>query len=309
MLYLIKHNNNNIFIFCPFLTAASTSKLHPESVNGTAVCDGGAPSTLSFTQSDQQISPGSGAKEKKKESASEKEHIERPNADKELLVTVLLEEAVSKGSDEPPAVKDKEVEIRNRHQQDNLEDSKHDDEEIVCHTVSYMNHNKEDECIPLKGDINPEQIAGSQLKCLLMESRTGESTCNVLKMIMNTSLGEKMREQVPHVETSTTLAKPTVENTVCWDEYMAPVADEMPEGERSEEFFTSLLSDVQTHLILSSQHDTQLTWHFPAGPGLSEEVQCPLWPLPAMSYYPVSGPTVPFEGEDQNVVTAVEFTV
>lgn len=280
------------------------------------VCDGGALSALTFTQSqttmsDQQISPGSGAKEEKKESSPEKEDGERPNTDKEQLITVLLDEAVSKGSDEPPAAKDKEVEIRNRHQQDNLEDSKHDDGEIVCHNVSYINHNKEDECIPLKGDINPDQVPGAQLKCMLMEGKTGESTCNVQKTIMDTSLGEKMQEQTqrPHVEKSATLANSTAEETVCWDEYMAPVADEMPEGERSEQIFTSLLSDVQTHLMLSSQHDTQMTWHFPAGPGLSDEVQCPLWPLPAMSYYPVSEPTVPFEGEDQNFVTAIEFTV
>lgn len=284
-------------------------------VNGTAVCDGGALSTLTFTQSqttlsDQQISSGCGAKEKKKESAPEKEDGERPNADKEQLITVLLDEAVSKGSDEPPAAKDEEVEIRNRHQQDNLEGPERDDGEIVCHTVSYMNHNKKDECIPLKGDINPEQVPWPQLKFLLMEGKTGESTCNVQKTITNTSLGEMMQEQVhqPHVEKST-LAKPTVEKTVCWDEYMPPVADEMPEGERSDQIFASLLSDVQTHLMLSSQHDTQMTWHFPAGPGLSEEVQCPLWPLPAMSYYPVSEPTVPFEGEDQNFVTTIEFTV
>lgn len=284
-------------------------------VNGTAVCHGGALSTLSFTQSqttlsDQQISPGSGAKEKKKESPPENEDRERPNADKELLITVLLEEAVSKGSDEPSAAKDKEVEIRNRHQQDNLEDTKHDGGEIVCHTVSYMNHNKEDECIPLKGDINPEQVPWPQLKFLLMEGKTSESTCNVQKTIMNTSLRETMQEQVhqPHVEKST-IAKPTVEETVCWDEYMSPVANKMPDGERSEQIFASLLSDVQTHLMLSGPHDTQMTWHFPAGPGLSEEVQCPLWPLPAMSYYPVSDPTVPFEGEDQKVVTAIEFTI
>lgn len=285
-------------------------------VNGTVVCDGGPLSTLTFTQtqttmSDQQISPGSGAKEEKKESAPEKEDGERPNADKEQLITVLLDEAVSKGNDEPPAVKDKEVEIRNRHQQDNLEDSKHDNGEIVCPNVSYINHNKEDECIPSKGDINPEQVPGAQLKCMLMEGKIGDSTCNVQKTTMNTSLGEKMQEQTQraHVEKSTTLAYSTAEEAVCWDEYMAPVADEMPEGERSEQIFTSLLSDVQTHLMLSSQHDTQMTWHFPAGPGLSEEVQCPLWPLPAMSYYPASEPTVPFEGEDQNFVTTIEFTV
>lgn len=276
------------------------------------MCDGGALSTLAFTQSqttlsDPQISPGSGAEEKKKESAPEKEDGERPNADKEQLITVLLDEAVSKGSDEPPAAKDKEVEIRNRHRQDNLEDSKHEDGEIVCHTVLYMNHNKKDECIPLKGDINPEQVPGPQLKFLLMEGKTGESTCNVQKTITNTSLGETMQEQVhrPHVEKST-LVKPTLEEMVCWDEYMSPVADE---GERSEQIFASLLSDVQTQLMLSSQHDTQMTWHFPAGPGLSEEVQCPLWPLPAMSYYPVSEPAVPFEGEDQNFVTTIEFTM
>lgn len=128
----------------------------------------------------------------------------------------------------------------------------------------------------------------------------GESTVTVQKA--STSLGEEMQEQVhvPRV-VKATLANASDDETVCWDEQIVvPDAEETAVGERSE--FTSSRFGAQ-----GQRNDTQVNWHFPAGPGLIEEVRCPLWPLPPMSYYPVLEPRRPFEGADQNVILGGTF--
>ncbi|XP_056250252.1 protein angel homolog 1 isoform X2 [Seriola aureovittata] len=117
------------------------------------------------------------------------------------------------------------------------------------------------------------------------EDSIQETTCLVQRQI-----------QIPSVEESVTPSVTVDKITECWDEYLAPSAHERHGGENSSKLvFTSLLSNNQTHLKFTGQHDTQTGWHFAAGPGLAEEVQCPLWQFPTVSYYPPTEPTVPFE--------------
>ncbi|XP_077477429.1 protein angel homolog 1 isoform X2 [Stigmatopora argus] len=52
---------------------------------------------------------------------------------------------------------------------------------------------------------------------------------------------------------------------------------------------TSLLSVAQTH------RDTKCGWHFPAGPGLVDEIHCPHWHFPTISYYPSVDQMRPFD--------------
>lgn len=303
------------------LIEASKKDLPPAPANGTAVWDGGAVTTRRFTPAqttllDQWLSPKGETKERMKELSPEKEDDMRPDADKEQLIAVLhyetKNEAASKISEVQPAVKEKEAETRNEPQQDNVEDPEHDDGEII-----------HSEVFNVKQNADPEQELRAQLECLLMEDSTRESAYPVQKTIKTPSLEDSatpaelciqettgpIQEQIqtPRVEESTTPTKTTAEVTECWDEYVAATADEMHGGESSKLIFASLLSNTQTHLTLSRQHDTQSDWHFPTGPGLREEVQCPLWPFPEMSYYPPIEPTVPFEGEDQNLFTIVIF--
>ncbi|KAK1893542.1 Protein angel like 1 [Dissostichus eleginoides] len=88
-------------------------------------------------------------------------------------------------------------------------------------------------------------------------------------------------------------AETPAEVTECWDEYLASAAQR---GESSSELiFSSLLSNTQLQLKVSGQHETQAGWHFPAGRGLLEELQCPLWQFPTASYYPPIDSTVGFE--------------
>ena len=97
---------------------------------------------------------------------------------------------------------------------------------------------------------------------------------------------------IPGAEEFVSEAETVVKVTECWDEYLAD-NDGAPS---SDLVFTSLLANTE-NLTFSGQHDTQTGWHFPAGPGLADEVQCPLWQFPAVSYYPPAELTMPFEGE------------
>ncbi|XP_070776757.1 protein angel homolog 1 [Enoplosus armatus] len=272
---------------------ASKKDLPLAVVNGQAVWDGGVVTIRRFTPSqttslDQWVSPSSGTKgetkERMKEPSPEKKDV-GPDTDKEQLMAVLhdekKDEAASKMSEVQPAVKEKEADTRDG-QQDEVEAPKQGDGEITIHQV--LKQNTGDGSIFTAEDISPEQALWAQLEHLQTED-SAQDTCPVQEQM-----------QIPSVEESMTPAKSTAEVTERWDEFVVPTADEMHGEESSSKLmFSSLLSNTEAHLKLSGQHDTQTGWHFPAGPGLAEEVQCPLLQFPAVSYYPPEEPTVPFE--------------
>lgn len=268
-------------------------------VNGKKVWNGDAVPTLNITQC--QTSPLDQQSSATEESDGEKEDEESPTSAKEQPGADLIDEAVAVRIEEPPSVEDCKGESRNDHQPDNLEDPRHDEEELDGRNMSSMKHNIEDGCVASAGGITSEQELSLLLKCFQMDGRRGgESSVTLQKAETTASLGEKMQEQVdvPRVVKST-LADATGDETVCWDEQIVePVAEEMPEGDMSEPMFTYPRFGIQ-----AQQNDTQVNWQFPAGPGLIEEVRCPRWTLPLMSYYPVLESRAPFEGADQNVVT------
>lgn len=214
---------------------------------------------------------------------------------------------------------------------------KEDREITIHHEVFHMKQNTEDGSFFPTEDISSEQALGAQLEHLQTEDSTLETTRSVQEKLKIPSLEESVTPAVPSIrdtthpvqeqiqiqrllesvipavpsirdtthpvqeqmqiqnlEESMAPAKTTAEVTECWDEYVAPTADGGESG--SMLLLSSLLSNTQT-LLVSGQHDTQTSWHFPAGPGLAEEVQCPLWQFPALSYYPPIEPIVPFEGQ------------
>ncbi len=207
------------------------------------------------------------------------------------------------------------AETRNGLQQDNMEAPSQEGVEItVHHEVFNMKQNTEDGCSFTTEDVNPGQELSAQLVYLQTEDSALKTICAVQKKLEIPSLDESLTQaelkieetsdpaqeqmQTPSHEESTP-AETEPEVTECWDEYLAPTAHEIQGEESSALVFSSLLSNPQTHLTLSREHDTQTGWHFPAGPGLSGEVQCPLFEFPAVSYYPQVEP-LPFEGEDRN---------
>lgn len=299
-------------------------------VNGTAVWDGGAVTTRRLFQSqtsllDQWLSPGSGTtgetEERMKEPSPEKEEDTGPGADEEQLLAVLHgdteNEAASEMSEVQPAAKEKEAETINGPQE---EGPKEEDTDMTNHhEMLHTMQSTDDGLICQTEVINPERELGAQLECLQMEDSAKVTTYPVLKneglpnsedlvtpaetSIQETSGQVQEQIQIPSVKESRTPAKAPIEQTECWDEYISISADGMHGGESSELPLASLLSNSQIHLDLS--RDTQTGWHFPAGPGLTEEVLCPLWQFPAMSYYPPIEPAVPFEGEDLLTVVII----
>lgn len=120
-----------------------------------------------------------------------------------------------------------------------------------------------------------------------------ESVTPAEPSIQETTPSVQEQIQIPRAEDLVTDTETAAESAECWDEYLA----QNDGASNSELVFASLLANTQ-NIAYSRQHDTETGWHFPAGPGLADEVQCPLWQFPAVSYYPPAELTVPFEGEN-----------
>lgn len=261
------------------------------------MCDGYAVPTFGLAQCqptplDQQSSAAEELDGEKPDEGSPSPAKEQPSGD-------LIDVAVAAWIEEHPSVKDTEGEGRSDHRQDHdVEDPRQNKGELVDRNVSSMENNKEDGGIFSAGDISTEQELALLWKCMQMDGGSGgESTVTVQRA--TTSLGEKMQEQVhvPPRVFKATLADARGDKMVYWDEQLVvPDAEETPVGERSEPVVASPRFDSQDR-----RNDVQVNWHFSAGPGLTKEVRCPLWPLPPTSYYPVLEPRGPFEGVDQNV--------
>nr|XP_061798250.1 protein angel homolog 1-like [Nerophis lumbriciformis] len=78
------------------------------------------------------------------------------------------------------------------------------------------------------------------------------------------------------LEDSGNAAEGITQETEFWDDYNV-MLNGVASSNRKQ---TSPLSVAQTG------RDTECGWHFPAGPGLVDEIHCPHWRFPAMSYYP-----------------------
>lgn len=239
-----------------------------------------------------------------KKQSPEKEDDMKPGQEKEQLRVALQHEPKTVGdsrmSEEQPVVTEKELETRDVQRQDNVEDHWRDE--------FYVEQNTEDICGLMTDEVNP----GALVDGLLMVSRSLESAHPLQKTIKPPSFEDHVLPTDLRIQESTgsiqeqiqTPCVEEVDETECWDEYIVAIADEMHGGESPKLRFTS---NTQNQLKLNRQHDTQPYWHFPAGPGLREEVKSPLWSFPELSYYPLMEPTVPFEGEDFKCFTIVIF--
>ncbi|XP_029316607.1 protein angel homolog 1 isoform X2 [Cottoperca gobio] len=271
---------------------ASKKSLPPAVINGKAVWDGGAVAARRFNQSqktmlDQWLSPSSGTKERMKEPSPEKK-----DTGKEQLMAGLHEETKNEVALKMSKVKSAAP--------------KQEDGEITYpYEVFHLKQNTEDWSVFPSVDISPEQTLMPQLECLQTEDGIQETQSQFGKKIKIPSLEESVTPAEPSIQETTRSVQeqiqsleesmPPAEETECWDEYVVPTADGDGEESSLKLGVLSLLSNTPTHLKLSGQHDAQAGWHFPAGPGLAEEMQCPLWQFPAVSYYPPIEPTVPFE--------------
>lgn len=191
-----------------------------------------------------------------------------PNVNKELM-SVLQEEtnngAAIKMSEGQLVVKEKDTEMRNAQQQDGVEAPTQDAREDI-NQVLHRNPNIENI------SIFPPLPRWANVKYLQMDDSTHELTCSIQTQFQTPALEDSV---IPAENSIQETAKTVTQKTEIWDEYAAADADDV-----------------------CGQHGEQAGWHFKVGPGLSAEVQCPLWQFPAMSYYPPVKQTFPFEGEN-----------
>ncbi|XP_024861537.1 protein angel homolog 1 isoform X2 [Kryptolebias marmoratus] len=265
-------------------TGQSEKDLSPKLINGRTEWDGGT-ATIINSQSEtallDQIRETMGDEKERVEEPDLKDNNTNLDMDKEPLTVFLHKETKN---DTAPKMREMQSALK-----EEVETPKHKNSD----------------------DINPQQALMEQFKCLQIEDSIQEVTCPKQKQTQTETLDVSVleAEESKHIcsadeqvlssdlDESKSPAKTTSEVTECWDEYLAPTGDVTfnAAGDSEIVYTDSFLSSTQTHPNLDEQHDAQTGWHFPAGPGLAQEVQCPFWQLPAGSYYPPMEPTVPLE--------------
>lgn len=180
------------------------------------------------------------------------------------------------------------------------------------------NGNTEDATCVQSEALGPEQALELQLKGLQTDEATEKHICSGLAKIPAHAVEETVvpaedgtQETICPVqkEEESSSVNAAVEVTECWDEYwLTSDSDKEQVGANSSRLvFPALSSSDQNHTTLSEQHNTQTSWHFPAGLGLAEEVECPLWQFPVASYYPSMESIEPFEGKSRTVVRTLSL--
>lgn len=216
-----------------------------------------------------------------------KEEGSPPDTDKEELMAVLCErtknEGLSERNEVQRGVMEKEAEMNDGNQQDTTNTPEHDIQQTtVLFEELQVKQNREE------GNVSTEM--GPQERMAHVDQKpaedvTPETVC---------SLEEQMARQ--SIEESKPPVEATAVEVECWDEYKVSNVDAT--GANSLSFvLASLLSESETLCEDGSLQHEPTAWHFPAGPGLADELQCPLWQFPTMSYYPPLEQPVPFEGE------------
>lgn len=151
-----------------------------------------------------------------------------------------------------------------------------------------------------------EQSLCAQLGQLETEDSSTHSEVPCLKELLSssedskhvTTFSERAIVQMSNVKDSSVPSlKASGKAMECWDEYIAPTGDTSKDSVENtlSMCFVPPVCTSQSELSFSGQQFAQQGYHFAVGPGLANEVQCPLWQFPAVSYYPTMEPTVPFE--------------
>ncbi|XP_068195808.1 protein angel homolog 1 isoform X2 [Antennarius striatus] len=298
--------------------AESSKKDSPPAVfDGTTVWDGDTVPIQRFTQAqttplDQPLDPSCGTLGEKKERIEKRmnepgmvnEGNIMPLAENERLMVVQHEEVEDKAAlgmrEVQPAVKEREAVTISGNKQER-EGPKQRDGEIVQPDVFHLKLNFNDECVFSSEDTNPEVELIAKSKCLQINSNADSTYYAVQKKIKMPNTQDPIIIDEPSTQRTTFVGQepiqtPTVEESVMsagatseviefWDEY-----DQMHGG-------SSAKMTTASHVSNKEGHDAQTSWHFPAGAGLANEVQYPLWQFPTMSYYPQINPTAHMEVE------------
>nr|XP_015825695.2 protein angel homolog 1 [Nothobranchius furzeri] len=177
-----------------------------------------------------------------------------------------------------------------------VEPPKLEDGEIVGH---HMTKCTDGEGINA-GGISPQEELLVQLTYLQTEEGIHKHACQAQKLKLSET-SNMVRVQAEESNSGCSGDKRLEDKTVfkateCWDDYVILSGDVNSNAAGNEGVLLNpLLFNTQPHLDVGVQLDAQTSWHFPAAPGLTQEVQCPLWHFPVASYYPQLELTTPFE--------------
>ncbi|KAM9354868.1 protein angel homolog 1 [Pholidichthys leucotaenia] len=297
---------------------ASEKGVSPAILNGTAVWDGGAIQSRRFTKlettlQNQHLSPTSDLKGKTKEKedlSTEKQNGTTVDMDTGSVIAILHKDPNSNAS-EVIEVKEKEMVDKPGAVLERVEHPKQLAGEAVSHhKVLHLKQGKEEGSCSPTGEISPDQIPNRQFESLQINESLQETDCPIWDpnleelltqaedSILETSSYAKEQIQEPQVTESLPFKEATDEIIECWDEYLLSTSDETHSGAHSSTVVVAFpLSDTENHFKVRGQDYAQTCFHFPVGPGLAEEMQCPLWQFPTVSHYPPVEQTVPFEVE------------
>ncbi|XP_038147303.1 protein angel homolog 1 isoform X2 [Cyprinodon tularosa] len=233
------------------------------SVNGKAACNGDTASVRS-------PKPGTAMQDQSREI---KEKLKEPDPKEEEPISTVLQEDERLSAEVLSTSEEGEGPKMN--------------EEVVLHDMD-GDQNKRDQSSSLVDHQNVQQEVVALLKCLNMDGSTQKTNCSEQNKsqteIFDDSLGET--PQVPNTERKNP-SEPASAVTECWDDFTFSAGDLAVDREKN--------SNSQSRLKSGQQLVQQTGWHFPVGPGLTQEVFCPQWSFPAASYYTSMESNFPFE--------------
>ncbi|XP_072313927.1 protein angel homolog 1 [Eucyclogobius newberryi] len=256
-------------------------------LNGTAACDGG-PVIPCHTHSqsarleEQLPSCGGPCGETEGRMSVQREEDTKCEADRDGRgLTVLLNQETSRDQCKlTTAPEDLPEEQR---------DVNSTEEDKEAAPVSEPNDN---EGLPSPASITEESVCElfDQLQTDSRESCPLQSEMPCLKELLASSEGSTLDVQFVQASAGTPLPVPVAGGSECWDEYITAID---ATGENCSKMCL-VPPDCSTQTF-PGQQLSEPCYHFAVGPGLANQVRCPLWQYPMASYYPTMEHTLPFE--------------
>lgn len=225
--------------------------------------------------------------------STQREEVTNSGTNKEHCLTVLLHQQTNQEQSDLTAALEDSPKLQNE------VNSSDKEAEIKDEDPSPMQINNEG----LSSTVTSSEKMLSEQFEQLQAKDTRETTCSTQFEIP--SLKELLSSPKGHTEEATCSEQTHVKlvqggaviPSECWDEYIAETDNTCKNS--SETHPICLVPPVHSSktpdMLLNAPHLTQPGYHFAVGPGLANEVQCPLWHFPTHSYYPTMENSLPFE--------------
>ncbi|XP_055013549.1 protein angel homolog 1 [Boleophthalmus pectinirostris] len=332
-------------LFASRHTEPSQKDPTPALVNGTVVCDGGAVTACQFTHcqtarlEEQLPSCGGSCEETQERMSVQSEEDAKCESYTEQGFSVLLHQ---KSSQDQTALMmaPQDLPETSRNQSalttalEDLPETQHEvkhPEQEDTEAAPACEQNSNEGCFspaPTPEDAvrttpedavrtTPEEAEEAVCECLdqlqtedYRETWPPQPETPCLKELLAASEDHKLEVQFVHGR-AVSPPVPPAGGSECWDEYIIAIDASSKNTGGNHSNVCLVPPDCSTDMSFPAQQPTQSGYHFAVGPGLTNEVQCPLWQYPTLSYYPTMEQTLPFEvmwrvWEDMNDSSAAD---